>query len=357
MIEFSESDGDGVYHVIELTQTCIEFAEAKLNMDEQTIAAAPPETDEAEAAASVEATVDPVQLLIQTLTSGGKGYKGEITGFLPEPTEDNSYLWDADKQQFAGQFLDFSGNEEETYDFTITLQPDGSMIRSYRKVQPEDEMDVAVDEADVEADADMADEADSVEMSEGMMHMIDPMQPPAVQTVTVPMAEYETLQAKSRLYSELLEEMAERDRMQRKQQLADALAPLYDTGMLSNLLSPHEVASALLSMSDSACCDESYELEFSEGETHTSPLQTVVAVFKQLGTKAKILADTEIEFGEMQVDETLEPEVPGAKQPAGFVANGAQAALDKKARKYCADQGWDPKDNRLYMKAIKAVSA
>lgn len=36
----------------------------------------------------------PRDALINLLTCGSTGYKGEITRFNPEPSEDNNYLWD-----------------------------------------------------------------------------------------------------------------------------------------------------------------------------------------------------------------------------------------------------------------------
>lgn len=75
----------------------------------------------------------PRDALINLLTCGSKGYKGEITRFNPEPSEDNNYLWDDKRQVFEGQFIDASGDEEEIYDFVLKQKKDGSMTRSYKR--------------------------------------------------------------------------------------------------------------------------------------------------------------------------------------------------------------------------------
>lgn len=364
LIEFSESTNDdgSVYQVIELT-TPLEFAES--DMDPSVTA------EDQTSQEAVDETVDPVQLLISTLSDGPKGYKGEITGFNPEPTEDNSYLWDADAQQFVGQFLDNSGNEEEIYDFTLKLQEDGSMIRSYKRLILDDIEAAAVTDAGVEAEANVADDP-GVEMSEAETDVVPETVPegepmpifdipepePMVTTVSIEQAEYEALLAKATLYNSMLEEQAERQRQDQIDQLRFAIQPLYDMGLISSMVSADSIARALMSMSEKAedCCDDDgYSLEFSEGEVHTRPMETVLAVFSQIGANAKIQKDTEIELGEMDLPE-IEFAETETKQPAGTVANPKQAELDKKARKYCKDNDLDPKDSKQYMKAIKAVS-
>jgi hypothetical protein len=56
------------------------------------------------------------------LSSGDKGYKGQISGFDPAPSEANDYLWDGEK--FAGQFTDKSPSAESLFEFEAWKEGD-----------------------------------------------------------------------------------------------------------------------------------------------------------------------------------------------------------------------------------------
>ena len=57
--------------------------------------------------------------LVYILTEGELGYAGDITRIEPEPTEENNYLFDVDKQKFLGVFYDDNGSEPDGYSFEI----------------------------------------------------------------------------------------------------------------------------------------------------------------------------------------------------------------------------------------------
>lgn len=418
-IEYSEGhyeDGSGVYQYGELT-TNIEFAEPMTKDksmtaladvtsaaaedgeatakqpkemaegDEQVEATAEAGGDQELAAPAEESTVDPVLMLVSILQDGDKGYKGEVSGFEPEPTADNQYLWNEEAQEFAGKFMDDSGNEQEVYTFSLALQPDGSMIRSYRKVQEGDaEGSTTTDPATVEAEADAADTETAAEFGEGCgtgkrpeyMEAMDKLKQapemgecdaqlaaafvPGVsgpETVTLSMEQYQMLQAKAADYESMRYEVARAERAAKQMEIEAALKPMYDAGLIDQAVACSSVANAILSMGEAAT--ESYELEFSEGVTHTSPMETVLAVLGQIGANAKIQHDTDIEFGEMSLPSIDSAEsgdkLEGPVMPAGTTSNKSQAALDAKAREYCTKMGWDCKDTKSYIKAVKAVAS
>jgi hypothetical protein len=57
------------------------------------------------------------------LSSGDKGYKGQISGFDPAPSADNDYLWDG--EMFTGRFTDKSPSAESLFEFEVWKEGDG----------------------------------------------------------------------------------------------------------------------------------------------------------------------------------------------------------------------------------------
>lgn len=63
-------------------------------------------------------------LLRYMLSSGEKGYKDGIDGFDPEPSQDNNWLYDAEAEEYRGQFIDRRPTGDRVFAFTITRDGD-----------------------------------------------------------------------------------------------------------------------------------------------------------------------------------------------------------------------------------------
>lgn len=320
--------------------------------DEAVATAEPAVAPDAGEDEATDAAIDPVLMLVSVLQDGDKGYKGEITGFDPEPTADNSYLWNAESQQYAGVFLDDSGYEPERYEFSIQLEPDGSMTRSYKKIQDE-AVDVA-DDATVEAEADAA-----AEMGEYGM----PGLPPAVleldmgAMVSVSAATLAELQAKADRADMLERQAAMLEHQAKVAELAAVLQPMYDGGALTGWAAATDIAAAIVDMFDPACCDYDEPYEFSEA---AAPAAKRFDVLKQLLSVAgqRIAAGAvEIEMGEVDMSVAKRKECSEASGPADASADPAQADLHSKALAYAKANGLDATKNKDYAAAVKAVQA
>lgn len=322
---------------------------AEQDQQDMANAGATSSADTSGVAGAQQTAVDPVLMLVSVLQDGPKGYKGEISEFRPEPTAENSYLWDDEAKQFKGQFVDVSGNEEEVYNFTIKLQPDGTMQRSYQIVSTEEPTDATV-EAEADAAA-LGEDESSTEFSEPML------MPMYADKVVLSQQEYDALMNKASMAELLLEERRLSQYNEQYEQLCEALQPLYSMGLVSFDLDCQKLAKAIMAMSESASQedrDEYCETEF--GEAKVSPFGLVLETFKAVSANAKRVTSGElldVEFGESVIDESV-VEDEGLKVPAGVTKSPEMSEMDSKVRKYCKDNGLDPVKD--YVKALKAVS-
>lgn len=381
-LEFCEAD---VYQNAELIMVAqvkavpavLEFSESSMTSNKSKDMAEPAETD------AESSTVDPVLMMTSIMADGDKGYKGEISEYRPVPTADNSYLWNEDLQQFAGQFVDISGNEEEVYDFVLQLEQDGSMTRSYKRLFATDGAQLA--DSTVEAEAAVAETAPEaleatssdkeleagekcaakqskelsefdmpVPMAEGLpeLTLLPYIREPAaeLQMTTLTRDEYQTLLAKAEMADVLAAEKAALLRQAKHDEIREALEPLYDLGLIDPYVESDRLANAILSMNDAAT---SICLEFSEGAPALdSPLAVVLATFSQIAQRSKAQSETEIEFGEMSM-----PSPKASKQsgPSGTVADPEMDRLDTRAREICTEKGCKP-SGKAYIDALKQAS-
>jgi hypothetical protein len=73
-------------------------------------------TDMVEYESAYFLTANTAESLASALYNDGDGFCGNITEFIPAPTEDNNWLYDYEAQQFHGQFMT---DENLTFDFSI----------------------------------------------------------------------------------------------------------------------------------------------------------------------------------------------------------------------------------------------
>lgn len=104
-----------------------------------------PEAPEADAGAFLEGNAG--EFIRFILTDGEEGYQGEVTRFEPEPSAENSYLYDG-AGKFMGSFVDESLGEPETFDFelmqsgdawSISFKPSGTEDEGNEEPEPEAE--------------------------------------------------------------------------------------------------------------------------------------------------------------------------------------------------------------------------
>lgn len=109
------------------------------------------------------------------LRVGDKGYTGLVDRFIPPPSEDNSYLWDAGKQAFEGVFLDSNRPKDDDLLRFVVKQTKGGWERSIRLVSAggdpaaefeESESSIDLAEDDLLSDREWDAIADSVSSSD-----------------------------------------------------------------------------------------------------------------------------------------------------------------------------------------------
>lgn len=81
------------------------------------------------------------------LKDGPKGYQGEITRFVPIPTDENSFLFDTETAVISGNFIDESSASLDEFTFEIRREGDG-WVATYSPVVGDPGPDL--DEAEIE---------------------------------------------------------------------------------------------------------------------------------------------------------------------------------------------------------------
>lgn len=407
--EFAESLATGIDEGFLSITLPIEFGEITDNMAKKltgtdstttaggaTSAAASSDAADQPAPQIETSNVDPVLLLVSLLQDGDKGYKGEVSSFDPEPTEDNKYLWNDAKQTFSGSFLDNSGYEVETYDFSLALQKDGSLVRSYklRQAAANDPDDATVEK---EADATEAPEyaennmaplvalgfggatqsTSASELYDGDTtssagDMDDAAPAIAPTSITLAYKDYDALIAKAASADAYAASAAEMQKQMRLSALSDALQPLYDMGLLGSFVPADQLADALDAMTQAGPIgsggdmDDSYEYAESEGSAVSGNATEVLTKFLSaisVGVAAKISKEeVAIEFGEMpeaseQSHEFSEAVLKTANNtPRGLTSNPDMQELHTKAVAYCEANGTNHRNQKDYRLALKKVT-
>lgn len=287
--------------------------------------------------------------LITLLEDGPKGYKGEITGFDPEPTEENGYLWDDEEERFAGKFIDSSGYEEEVYEFTLQLEADGSMTRSYRKISQDGEDMEFSEESSVTLTLDEYEElkrqaaaaTEALELGESQ--------------VTMTQAEYDMLTQKASQADYLMEMEKQRELEARIQQIVGYLIPLQNVGLIRQDAELARIAQYIAFVGGDPMEDMG-ALEFSEGSADT-PAAVVSGLLAELAANAanlvKVEKEVPVEYGELPIGSVEQPSRFTA--PAGVGVDLEQAKLHSKVIEFCESKGLNPKNNKDYMAGLREV--
>jgi hypothetical protein len=63
--------------------------------------------------------------LAYALNDEGNGFCGNITEFIPAPAEDNNWLYDAEAEEYRGQFMT---DENLSFDFSIKKEGEDWII-------------------------------------------------------------------------------------------------------------------------------------------------------------------------------------------------------------------------------------
>lgn len=264
------------------------------------------------------------------LNDGVKGYPGDIVSFIPEPAESNNWLFEKEGK-IAGQFI---GDDEETYDFTITKTKDG-WIKSYRPViQSDEEAAELYGYAEEEVDEEEA-IAESVPIPEPESSTIaEPQKAPDTSTASLE-AKIAELEAQNK---KMAEELAEK----REQEINAMASKYYSEGKLTEGIFCKTDLIELMQILDSPSV-----VTFSE-----SKQISVLDAFTQLLDNLPPL----VQFGEYMKEEVKANE-PVSKLQAPPYTMQDEASLDvhKRVIKYCGSNNMDYKNPAHYRKALKEV--
>lgn len=290
---------------------------------------------------------NPREALINLLTWGSRGYKGEITGFIPEPNEKNNYLYDQNKNQFVGQFVDESGYEREVYEFVMKEEDDGSMTRTYRRKMAGDETElsemVIITEGEYETmKQKLADLEAEVEFGETQ--------------ISLSQEEYEMLKQKAASADYLMEMEKQRMMEQKVQQIVGYLVPLQNAGLIRADAELSRIAQYIAIVGGDAM--EGMEpLEFSESGEVDQPADVVLGLLADLsaniGNLQKVEKDVPVEFGELPVGTANYRQT--FSLPAGVGVDEGQAKLHNRVVEFCESKGLNPKNNGDYLSALRSV--
>lgn len=288
------------------------------------------------------------------LSDGDRGYKGEITNFMPEPSADNNWLYDLDASSFAGQFSDESLGDPQVFDFQIKKDGEGWSKTYKLSQQSADEQEAAESPADEAIPAEQSAEqpisapddsaiepsiapSESAETSEPMAEapMAEELEETEDDLAKFSEATREILALKLAL-SKANRQIAE---SQAKEQEA-FVASLYSEGKLTEgLVHQGDLSKWLVKL------DNAESLIFSEGKDLS--LQSFA---KRMLSALPSL----VHFGEIAKHDA-EPESADYSSPIGTMADGDGLAIHSKAMAYMSEKGMDCKNPKQYQQALKAI--
>jgi len=121
-LEYSEKEGNCVSY--KKGKSAIQYEEIEVPSEDS-----PPEEQDAFLKQYAQ------DFLISLLEEGDQGYKGEINDLDPIPSEENEYLYDADKDAFIGKFYDPTSDYPDGFNFYIRKLADGTWEKAYKPVE------------------------------------------------------------------------------------------------------------------------------------------------------------------------------------------------------------------------------
>lgn len=264
------------------------------------------------------------------LSTGEKGYKGEITRFDPEPAEDNGFLMNDDQTEFSGRFMDESDEDEpQTYTFRLYQQGD-TWNREYAIMSEKEESKAAkaIEEAAANPDQEGAAEEENTAPAEETV--AEEEQEPTELGEGCDKDYGEGGMDYEKMYKDVV---AERDQLveameaMRKEKRSAEFSEFCEEAGIEADKQP-QVIELMHSI------DAMQSVEFSEGDKTISPIEFFMSL---VSTKPQTAT---VETGEIEYAETL----------------GADTSVHGKALAHCKANGLNASNNTDYLAAVKAVS-
>lgn len=329
-----------------------------------------------------------VAFFTEVLTSGDRGYTGEIISFDPMPTAENNYLYDAETGRYKGKFIDEDeevflfefdsnsksfipeiqteeGEEEMTemgegsaagqameqedflasfgegcykckkgdYVYVLKKMPMGDMYGDM-----EDGMMYQMEDDDVSAFMGKKRQYQEDDM-EGEEEMVqDPMMEEVVAQSVEDDEEVVALREKIKLQGEELVRLREEKKAKRREELRGFATKVYSEGKILKTEIPEKDLVTLLT-----ALDESKEMKaFAEGGD--VPFDILTKILENAAPKLPMEGMTSLAEGGEEVTTDLEI-------PAGMEMDSDQALLHSKAKKVAKEK------NITFMKALSEVLA
>ena len=283
------------------------------------------------------------------LSDGPRGYKGEISRFVPEPSEDNSFLFDTETAVISGVFIDESSNSLDEFEFEIKRSGDG-WVSTHKPVQgdPEPELDEAEIEDELADDPETNDQVS--EFGEGCGCDKNPLQltnvanggldmPPVVRTMS---HEEKTMQHQIDALSAKLAALE-------MSMMKDLMGAAY----AENRILPSQLNEDVLKGFAEKLSSVGSAKLFSFSETHqnVSLLEMFTEIIRSL--------PPQVEMGEVETS-PVENSVD-SQAIVGYSEFANSTPEDGEATKlavlaYCEKNDLNAKNHRDYIKALKAVT-
>lgn len=232
------------------------------------------ERDEAIAALN-ENAADWIALLLK---DDGAGFGEVITEMIPQPAEDNNWLWNEEAQAYEGQI---KTDKEDLFDFKISKEGDGSWTSSVSLAKAETEAEEPVEETETVAEEFGEDCNCSTEDDE--------------------LKELREFKEKASMELEKLQkivaEKMEEEKKAKYSEVSDFCASLYSEGRLSEASIPKKSLTSLMI----SLLGDTQPLTYSEGDKEVSVFDTLSTLLKSIPSK--------VEFSEATTREINTPVV------------------------------------------------
>jgi hypothetical protein len=201
--------------------------------------------------------------LAYALNDEGNGFNGGIVEIIPQPSQDNNWLYDAETESYSGQF---KSEDDLIFDFSITKEDDNWVISTTMSQESQDSLPEEDEEAAVESVIEASESEEvAVEESEEVAKM---------------KAYMEQMQAELAKYKEA----AEKAMQEKAVAYCDMM---YENGYVSEDSVPREKVARVFD----AISRLGESLMYSDGDKNVSILDTVVDILKASGQVKKQYSD------------------------------------------------------------------
>lgn len=311
------------------------------------------------------------QFLSYVLSIGANGYLGEITGFEPEPSQENNWLYDVEKEQFSGVFYDLTSPYNDGFNFIIKKDGDG-WTKSYQVngAKVDDEVSAMGEFGPITEDEEL--ELSTLEKAQTVVSPITPdgIIPNDGKSPLLQAQKYSQELSKginppvAESSPDLLSLRAEIERLRddlrtmKEKELASFAESFYSDGKLTAAQIDKKALIQFLSFIEGAGNGPGLK-SFSEKANGLDPLSW----FKDFMTKSLKPVISFGEFDPYKANDVLANEQTYSDDPiinmSGIMTHSDEGQMDlhKKVIGFCMKKGLNPKNSYDYIQALKSVQA